>query len=86
MPKQIITSATTPTIEFTDKDTLSPLARGIRRGNMGFVSGLAALDSETREVVSDDIAEQTVQTLRNLEGVLDVAGVNVGIDRIVMFD
>ena len=74
MPKEIITSATTPTTGFTDKATPSPLAQGIRWGNMMFLSGQAALDPDTREVVSDDIREQTVQTLRNLEGVLDAAG------------
>ena len=41
---------------------------------MLFLSGQAALDPESREVVSDDIQEQTRQTLRNLEGVLKEAG------------
>jgi 2-iminobutanoate/2-iminopropanoate deaminase len=74
MPKQIVTSATTPTTGFTDKSTPSPLAQGIRWGNMLFLSGQAALDPESREVVSDDIQEQTFQTLKNLEGVLKEAG------------
>ena len=39
-----------------------------------FLSGQAALDPETREVVSKDIGEQTTQTLRNLEGILSAAG------------
>ena len=39
MPKEIITSATSPTTGFTDKATPSPLAQGIRFGNMMFVSG-----------------------------------------------
>ena len=74
MPKKIITSANTPTTGFTDKSTPSPLAQGIRWGNMLFLSGQAALDPETREIVSDDIGEQTRQTLKNLEGVLNEAG------------
>ena len=74
MPKQIVTSATTPTTGFTDKSTPSPLAQGIRWGNMLFLSGQAALDPESREVVSDDIQEQTRQTLKNLEAVLKEAG------------
>ena len=74
MPKQIVTSGTTPTTGFTDKSTPSPLAQGIRWGNMLFLSGQAALDPDSREVVSDDIQEQTRQTLRNLEGVLKEAG------------
>lgn len=74
MPKQIITSATTPTTGFTNQATPSPLAQGIRWGNMMFLSGQAALDPETRYIVSDNIEEQTVQTLLNLKGVLDAAG------------
>jgi len=74
MPKQIITSATAPVTGFTNAVTPSPLAQAIRFGNMLFVSGQGPLDPATREVVSVDIAEQTNQTLRNLEGVLKGAG------------
>ncbi len=74
MPKEIITSATSPTTGFTDKATPSPLAQGIRFGNMMFVSGQGPLNPETKEVVSEDIQEQTVQTLTNLQGVLAAAG------------
>ncbi|MEX2453694.1 MAG: RidA family protein [Rhodospirillaceae bacterium] len=73
MPKQIVTSATSPTTGFTDKATPSPLAQGIRFGNMMFVSGQGPLTPETREVVSEDIQEQTRQTLTNLQGVLAAA-------------
>jgi 2-iminobutanoate/2-iminopropanoate deaminase len=74
MPKEIITSATAPTTGFSDKATPSPLAQGIKFGNMMFVSGQGPLDPETRKVVSEDIQEQTVQTLTNLQGVLAAAG------------
>jgi 2-iminobutanoate/2-iminopropanoate deaminase len=74
MPKQIVTSATAPTTGFTNQATPSPLAQGIRFGNMLFVSGQGPLDPQTREVVSTDIQEQTRQTLRNLEGVLKAGG------------
>ena len=74
MPKQIVTSATAPTTGFTNKATPSPLAQGIRYGNMLFVSGQGPLNPETREVVSDDIQVQTRQTLTNLQGVLTAAG------------
>jgi 2-iminobutanoate/2-iminopropanoate deaminase len=70
MPKQIVTSSKSPTTGFTDQSTPSPLAQAIRWGDMMFVSGQGPLDPETREVVSTDIQEQTVQTLRNLERVL----------------
>jgi 2-iminobutanoate/2-iminopropanoate deaminase len=74
MPKQIVTSATAPTTGFTNAQTPSPLAQGIRFGNMLFVSGQGPLDPATREVVSTDIQAQTRQTLTNLEGVLKAAG------------
>ena len=74
MPKQIITSPTAPTTGFTNQATPSPLAQAIRHGNMLFVSGQGPLDPATREVVSADIAEQTRQTLSNLQGVLAAAG------------
>ncbi len=74
MPKQIITSQTAPTTGFTDAATPSPLAQAIRFGNMLFVSGQGPLDAETREVLSGDIAEQTVLTLTNLTSVLAAAG------------
>ena len=74
MPKEIITSATAPTTGFSDKATPSPLAQGIKFGNMMFVSGQGPLDPETKEVVSTDIQEQTCQTLTNLKGVLAAAG------------
>ncbi|MPY72391.1 MAG: RidA family protein [Alphaproteobacteria bacterium] len=74
MPKQIVTSASSPTTGFTNQSTPSPLAQGIRFGNMLFVSGQGPLNPETREVVSDDIQEQTRQTLTNLQGVLAAGG------------
>ena len=74
MPKQIVTSATAPTTGFTDKAPQSPLAQGIRWGDALFISGQGPLDPETKEVVSEDIQEQTRQTLNNLKGVLAAAG------------
>ncbi len=74
MPKEIITSPTAPVTGFTDKSRESPLAQAIRFGNMLFLSGQGPLDPATKEVVSDDIAEQTRQTLRNLQGILEHAG------------
>ncbi|NQV57667.1 MAG: RidA family protein [Rhodospirillales bacterium] len=74
MPKEIITSSSSPTTGFTDKATPSPLAQAIRWNDALFVSGQGPLDPETKEVVSTDIQEQTRQTLSNLGRVLDAAG------------
>ena len=74
MPKKIIKSSKTPITGFTDKSSPSPLAQGVRWGNMLFLSGQVAIDPETKEVISDDIQAQTQQTLRNLEEILKEAG------------
>ena len=76
MPKQIITSPDAPTTGFTNQATPSPLAQAIRAGNLLFVSGQGPLHPKTREVVSADIREQTVQTLNNLKSVLAAAGLD----------
>ena len=74
MPKEIITSKSAPTTGFTDKSKAPPIVQAIKAGNMLFVSGQGPLDPETKEVVSDDIVEQTRQTMKNLISVLDAAG------------
>ena len=76
MPKQIITSPDAPTTGFTNQATPSPLAQAIRAGNLLFLSGQGPLNPKTREVVSADIREQTVQTLNNLKSVLAAAGLD----------
>jgi 2-iminobutanoate/2-iminopropanoate deaminase len=76
MPKRIVASPDAPTTGFTDKGTPSPLAQAIRAGNLLFVSGQGPLNPKTREVVSDDIREQTKQTLTNIKSVLAAAGLN----------
>jgi 2-iminobutanoate/2-iminopropanoate deaminase len=76
MPKQIVTSPDAPTTGFTNQATPSPLAQAIRAGNLLFVSGQGPLNPKTREVVSADIREQTMQTLNNLKSVLTAAGLD----------
>ena len=78
MPKEIITSKGAPTTGFTDKAKAPPICQAIRWGNALFVSGQGPLDPDTKEVVSDDIQEQTRQTLANLRSVLDAAGADFG--------
>jgi 2-iminobutanoate/2-iminopropanoate deaminase len=41
---------------------------------MLYVSGQGPLDPQTKEVVSDDIKEQTLRTLANLKAVLEAGG------------
>ena len=77
MTKQIITSPGAPTTGFTDSATPSPLAQAVRAGNLLFVYGQGPLDPKTREVVSTDIREQTLQTLTNLKSILAAAGLTM---------
>ncbi|MGD9945322.1 MAG: RidA family protein [Burkholderiaceae bacterium] len=74
MPKLLVQSANAPVTGFTDKSAPSPLAQAIRAGDFLYVSGQGPLDPQTREVVSDDIREQTRQTLKNLVSILEAGG------------
>ena len=71
--KEIITSPNAPVTGFTDASKPAPIAQAIKAGNMLFVSGQGPLNAR-REVVSNDIAEQTRQTLENLRAILSHAG------------
>jgi len=77
MPKIIVHSNAAPTTGFTDKNTPSPLAQAIRAGDFLYVSGQGPLNPETKEVVSDDIREQTRQVLTNLRSVLEAGGATI---------
>lgn len=74
MPKVVVHSASAPVTGFTDKSTPSPLAQAIRAGDLLFVSGQGPLDPVTKEVVSDDIREQTKRVLENLKTVIEAGG------------
>lgn len=53
---------------------IGPYSQAIKAGNMIFCSGQIPIDPATGDFVSDDVAEQTVQVLKNLEEVLKAAG------------
>lgn len=55
----------------------SPIAQGLRCGDFVFVSGQGPLDPVSKQVVSDDIAEQTRVTLDNVNKVLEAAGTSL---------
>lgn len=57
---------------------IGPYSQAIRANNMVFCSGQIPIDIKTGEFVSEDIAEQTKQVLRNLSAVLEAAGTNLG--------
>ena len=50
-----------------------PLSPGYEAGDFVFVSGQIPQDPATGQIVGEDIGEQTTQTIRNIETVLDAA-------------
>ena len=65
--KEIISTENAP-------GAIGPYSQAVRAGNMVFCSGQIPIDVETGDFVSDDVAEQTEQVLRNLSAVLEAAG------------
>ncbi|HTK27413.1 MAG TPA: RidA family protein [Pyrinomonadaceae bacterium] len=53
---------------------IGPYSQAIKAGNMIFCSGQIPIDVATGEFVSEGVAEQTEQVLKNLAAVLDAAG------------
>lgn len=53
---------------------IGPYSQAVITGNLVFCSGQIPINPATGEFVSDDVAEQTVQVLKNLTAVLEAAG------------
>ena len=53
---------------------IGPYSQAIRAGNLLFCSGQIPIDPSTGEFVSEDVAEQAEQVLKNLTAVLNAAG------------
>lgn len=56
---------------------IGPYSQAVKTGNMVFCSGQIPIDPATGEFISDDVAEQTEQVLKNLSAVLAAAGTNL---------
>jgi reactive intermediate/imine deaminase len=65
--KDLVTSAEAPA-------PAGPYSAGLRVGDLIFLAGQGGFHPDTDELVSDDIAEQTAQTFRNIEVLLQAAG------------
>jgi 2-iminobutanoate/2-iminopropanoate deaminase len=74
MSKTVVSTSSAP-------KAVGPYSQGIRRGNLVFTAGQAALDPNTQQLISGGIAEQTRRTLENLKAVLEAAGTTL--DRVV---
>lgn len=60
---------------------IGPYSQAIKAGGMVFCSGQIPIDPVTGEFVSEGVAEQTEQVLKNLSEVLSAAG--TGLDNVV---
>lgn len=60
---------------------IGPYSQAVNNGGLVFVSGQLPIDRETGEFVSDDVSDQTRQSLENIKSIL--AEVGYGMDRIL---
>jgi 2-iminobutanoate/2-iminopropanoate deaminase len=65
--KEIISTENAP-------GAIGPYSQAVKTNGMVFCSGQIPIDVATGEFVSDDVAEQTDQVLKNLSAVLEAAG------------
>jgi 2-iminobutanoate/2-iminopropanoate deaminase len=73
MPKSVVQ---------TDKAPKSPLySQAVKAGGLVFVSGQGPFDPATGKIVGATIHEQTAQSLRNIQAILEAAG--SGVEKIV---
>jgi len=56
---------------------IGPYSQAVKTGNLVFCSGQIPINPATGNFVSDDVAEQTEQVLRNLSAVLKAAGTDL---------
>lgn len=70
MPKRIIATDRAP-------KAIGPYSQAVDLGDLVFCSGQIPLDPATGQVVGGGIEAQTEQVLRNLEGVLQAAGLTM---------
>ena len=68
--KEIISTENAP-------GAIGPYSQAVKTGNMVFLSGQIPIDPQTGEFVSNDVAEQTEQVLKNLSAVLEAAGTSL---------
>jgi len=67
MSKQIIATDNAPA-------AAGPYSQAVRVGNLVFTAGQVGLVPGTKEFAGPDIASQTRQVLRNIQGILEAAG------------
>ncbi|MGE3468377.1 MAG: Rid family detoxifying hydrolase, partial [Pyrinomonadaceae bacterium] len=68
--KEIVSTTNAP-------GAIGPYSQAIKAGGLVFCSGQIPIDPATGEFVSDAVAEQTEQVLKNLAEVLNAAGTSL---------
>ena len=68
--KEIISTENAP-------GAIGPYSQAVKTNSMVFCSGQIPIDVATGEFVSNDVAEQTDQVLKNLSAVLEAAGTSL---------
>ena len=53
---------------------IGPYSQAVNNGGLVFVSGQLPIDCETGEFVSDDVSDQTRQSLENIKSILAEVG------------
>ena len=76
MKPEVVFTKAAPKTGFSE-GTKSPIAQGVKAGGFVFVSGQGPLDAVTKQVVSNDLAQQTRVTLDNVRVVLEAAGTSL---------
>ena len=67
MSKQIIQTDKAP-------KAVGPYSQAVRIGNLLFCSGQIPLDASTGQMVGTDVATQTKQVMKNIQGLLESTG------------
>ncbi|WP_200975440.1 RidA family protein [Echinicola sp. 20G] len=57
---------------------IGPYSQAVQAGNTLFVSGQIALDSESGELINENITEETHAVMKNLDAILTEAGYSFG--------
>lgn len=71
MSKTVVYSALAP-------EPIGPYSQAIQTANMLFVSGQIAIDQSTGKLMTSDIVTETAQVMKNLEVILQSAGLGFG--------
>jgi len=56
---------------------IGPYSQGTRAGGFLFTAGQVGFDPATGELVDGDVADQTRQVMRNIEAILQAAGIGL---------